>query len=261
MPLMLTLVVGASLVGQPGLTSDGYTLRLAGDQRQLVVEGPGGVEIGRASICELGLADGSRVDMSQGRVRASQDGPTMSLELIRGDLSAVVLITAGDGQFDIDLAVATSGPTVLWAQCPGPLRFDEAAVERMITPTNGNFGVGLELLPGFFSDQAAVDARAWTGELAGGDGYRRLLGGDPVMRPDQDVPVPLTVTPEGAQILTPGAAEALDGASAIVNRPPSDEVPATALIASEHGAWLSLAPMGDGGVLWIGGAVQEDQRP
>lgn len=258
--LVYAQVEATEVAGGYALSCGNGSVQVGGRDGRLTFRGSGGGTIGEAVLWRIGLADGAVVSSGDAAIEWSREGAALVGTGSTPGLRVRASLTPEEGSVEVGLTVESTGPTVLWAQSPGPLRFSDTAVRRVIHPSDGNLGVGLELLPGFFQEQSSAGARAWTGEASGPEGYRRLLGGDAVMRENNDPPVRLAVTEAGRALLGDAAADALSGATAVVNRPPSAEVGATALVTSEHGAWLALKRMGEGTLLWVGGAVWQAQK-
>lgn len=140
------------------------------------------------------------------------------------------------------------------------LRFDPAQLQRCIFPANGNNGVGLALRRAFFERQSEEQPAAWQSHPVGGKGYKQLTGGNLVMRPMSDPPVPLTVTAAGREWIGAELAKRLQGAVAVCNRPPGPKQADLVLVETEHGPWFYASALGGTGRLWrVSGFVDSVQ--
>jgi len=81
-----------------------------------------------------------------------------------------------------------------------------------------------------------------------------------MQREDSEPPVALRVTDEGRQWLSLGLAKRLDGARALVNRPPSRAQAEVVVIDSANGPYFSANRLNGSGAIWrIGGRVDRDE--
>jgi len=156
--------------------------------------------------------------------------------------------------------VTPHGKTVLDFALPARLRFAPDAVERFICPANGNQSVGTAFKGAFFKLQPQDRPSGWrSGPSNGQKGYTALFGGPLEQREDDDAPVALRVTADGRTWLGSGTAKRVDGAKAIVNRPPGKGQADVVLVDSANGPYFSAKRLGKG-MLWrVGGRVGKDQ--
>jgi hypothetical protein len=189
------------------------------------------------------------------------DGRSVQLRYRSAALKVTVLATArADGiEFTAEVQPQGNSPLLDFA-LPARLRFDPAQVQRCIFPANGNHGVGLSLRRSFFERQSEEQPAAWRSQSVGGKAYKQLFGGNLVMRPMSDPPVPLIVTAAGRDWLGADFAKRLQGAVAVCNRPPGEKQADLVLVETQHGPWYYASRLGGTGHLWrVSGFVDSAQ--
>ncbi len=237
-------------------------VEFAPESGALRVTGAGGAEVlrsGAEGLWRAEFLDGSAVTASDvvaaGGFRREEAGGAVRLTYDHPALSVVVTM-GGDGEAtDLLAEVAVRQGTLLRLDVPATLRFDARQVERFISPMNGNESVGAAFLGPFFEEQSSTDPAGWAPQPSGPSGYETLFGGRLEQRLDQDPPVALSVTTEGAAWLGPELGARVGQATAVVNRPPAEGQADLVLVDSSNGPWLSAKHLGAGGVFRIGGGV------
>ena len=169
---------------------------------------------------------------------------------LRGEVSPLPPREGGQG-----------GRTLLDFALPARMRFTADSVSRFVCPMNGNSSVGAAFNANFFREQPQDRPSSWRAQPGGGGtGYATLYGGGLDQRPDQDPPVPLSVTDEGKQWLSGGLVTRLAAAQATVNRPPTRAQAELTLVDSPNGPYLSANRLGGTGYLWrVGGGVNDKE--
>jgi hypothetical protein len=211
---------------------------------------------------EIRAAD-FRADSTERSFRCEADAKAGTLRMAyrSAEIAVSVTVTGRSDGLDFRGEVEPASEVALDFELPARLRFDAAQVERFVCPVDGNQGVGAAFKRAFFLPQPEERPTAWRQEIVGPQGYAALYGGPLAQRADQDPPVALHVTPEGAQWLGEAAARRLEGAQATVNRPPTRAQAQITLVDSPNGPWLSANRLGGSGALWrIGGAVGETEK-
>lgn len=179
------------------------------------------------------------------------DGRSVCLRYRSAALNVTVLATARADGVECTAEVLPQGNSpLLDFALPARLRFDPAQLQRCIFPANGNNGVGLALRRAFFERQSEEQPAAWQSHPVGGKGYKQLTGGNLVMRPMSDPPVPLMVTATGREWIGAEVAKRLQGAVAVCNRPPGPKQADLVLVETEHGPWFYASALGGTGRLW-----------
>ncbi len=161
----------------------------------------------------------------------------------------------------LNAEIQSTTKNVIDFSLPARLRFDPANLKEMVFPINGNMGVGGAFESSFFQKQSSDHPAGWQQVNSGPNGYELVFGSSPAMRPNDDPPVPLTVTSEGEKWLDPTVISELTGSKAVVNRPPSTHDSFQSLVDSPNGSWFSRNHLGGVGSIWrIGGAVGDAEK-
>ncbi|GIV16996.1 MAG: hypothetical protein KatS3mg022_2431 [Armatimonadota bacterium] len=156
--------------------------------------------------------------------------------------------------------VTPHADTVLDFALPARLRFDPAQLVRLVCPMDGNQSVGMACRGSFFQQQLEDNPSAWRPVLVGAQGYARLFGGAPNMRPDDDPPVEVSLTPEASRWLPEKTVAVISGARAVVNRPsPRDQLDVV-LVDSPNGVYFGARRLGAGYLWRVGGRVESAQK-
>ncbi len=165
-------------------------------------------------------------------------------------LTVTVTATCREDGVELVADVTPHEKTLLEFALPGRLRFNPDELQRLVCPTDGNGSPGMGLRGSFFKMQDQ-----WQSVSVGGKGYASLWGGQPVMRADNDPPVPIQVTAEGRKWLGPGFSATSRPRQASVNRPPQAGQFDMVLADSKYGPFFSSRKL-DAGRLWcLGGTL------
>lgn len=177
------------------------------------------------------------------------------------EIMVTVSVTATAEGADLRAEVTPRQKVLLEFSLPGRLRFAPDRALRFIGPMNGNSSVGISCSAGFFQRQPEGEPNGWRPEMVGGQGYAALYGGPLDQRPDQDPPTALSATPQAREWLGPALADRIQGAQAVVNRPPTRAQADLVLADSANGPYFSASHLGGSGFLWrLGGGVGEAER-
>ena len=189
-------------------------------------------------------------DSAERRFQSEYDAQANVLRLMYRSRAIDVTIEASFHNENVDFAanVTPKEKTLLEFAIPARLRFQPDQIDRIVCPTDGNGASGMSLRSSFFKPQ-----EQWRPATVGGKGYADLLGGGPVMRPDNDSPVPVQVTEEGRKWLGAENAESLKSCKFVMVRPPQSGQYDLALVDSEYGPLFSSKKLGDGRVWRLGG--------
>ena len=194
--------------------------------------------------------------------RWSADPAAGSLNLTYTSADLAVTINAAERADGVDFTarVEPAGKTLLEFALPARLRFAPDQVERLVCPLNANESVGAAFRRAFFERQPADHPVGWQTTVVGSSGFISLFGVGATMRPDNDPPVPISITPDGWTWLGSDLAARWGGKSAFVNRPSPRDATALVLADSANGPYFSGARLGRQGLLFrIGGRVDTDQ--
>ncbi|MCX7006632.1 MAG: hypothetical protein NTY53_05180 [Kiritimatiellaeota bacterium] len=236
----------------------------------LLATAPASLASGEFGLWSAKFQDGREINANQFAACSSSnifscepaaDGRSVRLLYRSAALNVTVLATArADGvEFTAEVQPQGNSPLLDFA-LPARLRFDQAQLQRCIFPANGNNGVGLALRRAFFERQSEEQPAAWQSHPVGGKGYKQLTGGNLVMRPMSDPPVPLTVTATGREWIGQELAKRLQGAVAVCNRPPGSKQADLVLVETQHGPWFYASALGGTGRLWrVSGFVDSVQ--
>ncbi|MCX6906953.1 MAG: DUF6259 domain-containing protein, partial [Verrucomicrobia bacterium] len=218
---------------------------------------------GEHGLWQARFSDGSGLCATNCTFTCEHDAKASALHLRfrHDDLTVKVTATGRDGGVECVAEVLPAKKTLLDFAVPARLRFDPDALERFITPANGNNGVGMALRPAFFKLQSEDEPAGWRYVTAGARGYVSLYGSSLRMRDVHDAPVPLRVTPEGREWFGSGLAKRVEGAQATANRTPAKGQADLVLADSDNGAYFSASHLGGAGALWrVGGFVGDKEQ-
>ncbi len=177
------------------------------------------------------------------------------------EIEVAVTVTGRADGVDLEGEVTPKTKTVLTFALPARLRFDPDQLDRFICPMNGNSSVGSAFKRGFFKLQPQDKPTGWRSEAAGTKGYVALYGGPLDQRADADPPTALSVTPAGREWFTADLAARVQGAQAVVNRPPTRAQADLILADSANGPYLSASHLNGQGFLWrLGGGVGDSEK-
>jgi hypothetical protein len=165
-------------------------------------------------------------------------------------IDVTIVATCHDENMDLAAQVTPKEKPLLTFAIPARLRFNPDQVDRVVCPTDGNGSSGMGLHGSFFKPQDQ-----WKPVSVGGKGYESLLGGQPVMRPDQDSPVPIHVTVEGRKWLGADFAANLHPFAAAMTRPPQAGQFDRVLVDSPYGPQFSSKQLAAGRLWRLGGII------
>ena len=271
------VVVGGGGCGRPraplllGLAISGKTCTIAFDDKSgsiasLTQKGRGEIlRSGEHGLWQVRFLDGTSISAgdfdaaSQERSFRAEPGDGTTRLLYRSaEADVTVTVTHRADGVDLVGEVTPKQKVVLDFALPARLRFDPERLERFICPENGNQSVGTAFRAGFFRRQPSDRPSGWRRVTSGPQGHIRLYGGPLDQREVFDPPAALRVTAEGRDWLGERLAKRLDGAKAIVNRPPTRKQADLVLVDSAHGPYFSASHLGGKGLLWrIGGRVDD----
>lgn len=178
-------------------------------------------------------------------VRMTFRGPEVAVE---------VTVKPGAGGVDFTADVTPAEKVVLDFALPARLRFAPQSVERFVFPIGGNNSVGVAFNAAFFGPQD--EPVGWRSRTTGPEGHIAVYGGPLDQREYEDPPTTLQVTAQGSEWLGDALVKRVQGASAVVNRPPTREQADIALVDSPNGPYFSACRLGGKGHIWrIGGTV------
>jgi len=187
------------------------------------------------------------VDEGAGALRMTYEAP---------DAAVTVDATLTDGGIDLRARMDVKRGTLLTLSLPGRLRFSPETVARVVFPMNGNSSVGSAFNASFFSPQPTDHPAGWSPSPAGPAGYETLYGKGLNQRADNDEPVRVTVTAEGREWLGAQVADAVEGSTALVNRPCAEGQADITIADSPNGPYFCGSDLGGSGWLWrLGGRV------
>ena len=193
--------------------------------------------------------------------RVNEAANTLQMGFRGPDITVLIAVVGREGDVEFGAQVTPREKTVLDFALPARLRFEPDAVERFITPMNGNSSVGTAFNSAFFKLQPQDKPAGWRPRLVGPAGYAALYGASLDQREDQDPPTTLSVTEEGREWFGEALTRRVDGASAVVNRPPFRDQANLILADSPNGPYFSASHLGGAGFLWrIGGGVGNDEK-
>lgn len=249
---------------------DGFSVAFESETGSILsVQGAGGQVIGRSGefgLWQVRFADNSVLNASDFRqaprtMVASVDEGALRLVYTSPEADVTVTVTERPDGVELVGEVTPKEKVVLDFALPARLRFDPEKLDRFICPMNGNQSVGAALNSAFFKLQPQDQPSAWRPESVGPKGYIALYGGPLDQRADQDPPTPLTMTEEGREWLPEPLAERINGAQAVVNRPPTRAQADLILVDSANGPYFAASHLGGEGYLWrLGGAVGDEEK-
>ncbi len=194
------------------------------------------------------------------RWSADPAGETLRLSYTNPDIAVTITVVGRPDGLDFTARVEPASKTVLEFAVPSRLCFAPDQMERLVCPLNANESVGAAFRPAFFERQPVDHPVGWQTRVAGPSGYISLFGAGAVMRPDNDPPVPVSVTASGRTWLGDQLAGKWDGKLAIVNRPPPRDQAALVLVDSANGPYFYGTALNRRGLVFrIGGRVGTDQ--
>jgi len=263
-PLTLLLLASVSAHAEPTLQTTAGTFRFSATDGALLEvratgQGASLLNSGAAGLWSAKFQDGREINASQFAAGSpsntfvcepAADGRTLRLLYRSAALDVTVLAAARDDGIEFTAEVQPLAQPLLAFALPAQLRFDPAQLKQCLFPANGNHGVGLALQRAFFERQSEDQPAAWRSQSVGGKAYAQLLGGNLVMRPMSDPPVPLALTAAGRAWLGPELAQRLQGAVAVCNRPPGPQQADLVLVETEHGPWYYASRLGGTGQFW-----------
>ena len=183
---------------------------------------------------------------------AGTDGLRMTF---RGpEVAVAIAVRPRADHADFAAEVSPNEKVVLYFALPGRLYFAADDVERFVFPLGGNHSVGVAFSSAFFGPQD--EPVGWHRRTTGPTGHIAVYGGPLDQREYEDPPTTLQVTGEGSKWLSAELAKRVQGASAVVNRPPTREQADLILVDSPNGPYFSACRLGGKGLIWrIGGTV------
>lgn len=215
---------------------------------------------GEQGLWHLRFRNGTTLSATGVHPQAETRGNTLLLRYEHPYASVAVQVIAYADHVDWVGEVTPHVDAVLDFALPARLRFDPAQLVRLVCPMDGNQSVGMACLGSFFQRQSEDNPSAWRPVLAGAEGYIRLFGGAPNMRPVDDPPVEVLPTPEASRWLPEETIAGIAGAHAIVNRPSPREQLDVVLVDSPNGAYFGARQLGAGYLWRVGGRVETAQK-
>jgi len=200
-------------------------------------------------------AAGFSTDSADRRFQYEHDAKANVLRLTYRShaIDVTVAVKIGNENVDFVAEVAPKEKTVLEFALPARLRFSPDKIDRVVCPVDGNVASGMSLRDTFFKPQ-----EQWQPATVGGKGYDTLLGGGPVMRPDNDAPVPVQVAATGRNWLDAESSARLKSSKFVMTRPPQPGQFDLALVDSQYGPLLSAKQLGDGKLWRLAGLCADD---
>ena len=270
-PLLGIVWLASSLVAAT-LQLDGDPLRLAGDTWQAQLRRADGAllslsAVGAARPLVAGAmplwqlrpaAGGAAID--PGPASIARDGERLRLTWSQPQAQVVATLTPAADHLEIGVDVTARTGTLLTLLVPGRLRFAPGDTQRLIMPSNGNDGVGLAFNRSWFALQPQDSPSGFIGETVGGAGYAATFGGSLDMRPLDDPPVALNVTPAGSALFGPELTRRLSAIKVSVFRPSRAAEVDSVLIDSPSGPYYVAKNRGQGRLWRLGGRLSEDVR-
>jgi hypothetical protein len=186
----------------------------------------------------------------------------LTLKYTNSQLAVAINVSERTDGIDFSAQVQPARTNLLEFSLPGRLRFMPANLTRLVCPLNANEAVGAAFKPGFFVSQPETNPAAWQTRLVGPSGYISLFGAALTVRPDNDPPVPITITTNGRAWLGTNIANRWNGTNAVVNRPSTSSQVDLSLANSTNGTFFGASHLGGQGYLFrFGGAVSETLQP
>ena len=193
---------------------------------------------------------------------ASADGTALLLSYSNNQIAVEIRVTEISNGVDFAAQATPSQNTILEFGLPARLRFRPEALQRLICPMNSNESVGASFQPGFFTSQPESSPAGWDAVVKGPSGYISLYGGALISRPDNDPPVPITMTTNGRLWLGDNVATRWDATNAVVNRPSTRSQVDLVLADSVNGPFFAGSHLGGKGYLFrLGGSIGQAQQP
>jgi hypothetical protein len=194
------------------------------------------------------------------RWSADAAAETLRLTYTSPDIAVTVTIAARADGVDFTARVEPASKTVLEFALPARLRFAPDQIQRLVCPLNSSESVGAAFRPAFFERQPADHPAGWRTQVVGPSGLTSLIGAGAIMRPDNDPPVPISITADGRTWLGSSVADKWQGKLAFVNRPTPQSQATLVLADSSNGPYFCGTTLGRRGFLFrIGGQVGTDQ--
>lgn len=200
--------------------------------------------------------------------RLPTDSPdTMQFEFVGKDQKQRVKLTYRfhDDSFDVIPEVVELPVKINRFYAPSAIRFDAAAVNRVIAPQSGLRGFGFALTKKFFLPHPEAESPLGR-QIIGDSAYLAMFGKTPVMKPNLAELTPLKPTGAGQKIYPPEFIKEMETWKMRINRAGRPGQNTTVLIDSADGAVISGANLGGKGLLMrftgrTGGATAVDDIP
>jgi hypothetical protein len=236
---------------------NGSILKLAPKGRQGSIFRSGEFGLWQARLDDKTVIDATSFSATSAkrRFRWESDVQARKLRLTyrSREIDVTIVATCRDGNVDLAAEVTPKEKLLLDFAIPARLRFDPDQVDRVVCPTDGNGSSGMDLHGSFFEPH-----EQWKPVSVGGKGYERLLGGQPVMRPDRDSAVPIHVTGEGRKWLGANFAANFHPFAAAMTRPPQAGQFDRALVDSQYGPQFSFKQLGAGRLWRLSGMISDN---
>ncbi len=191
------------------------------------------------------------------------DPPGGILTFNYSNAQIVVPVTVSEGTNGVDFRAQPrpSQKTVLEFSLPARVRWRPDDLPRLVCPLNANSSVGAVFKPGFFKSQPESNPAGWQPQVVGPSGYISLFGGALISRPDNDPPVPITITTSGQAWLGASVAARWNGTNAVVNRPSTTSQVDLVLANSANGPFFAGSHLSGRGYLFrLGGSIGQAQQ-
>jgi len=276
--VLIALALPGASLADPAISRQGDNWKIAGPEYSVVLSGVNGsilsishngqgsiIASGKSGLWVATFSDKTSIAASSAgdgaltfSAHAASDGRSLDLRYAGPSISVVVTATPSKDNVNLQASVSASAKTILSFSLPGRLQFRPDLVDRFIAPMPAADSVGAQFNGRFFGPQPLERPAGYRPGPGSDAAYRALYGGPLNMRPVDDPPVAISVTPDGHKWLGETLASRLDGKNLVVNRAPAAGQYDLDLIDSANGPYLSASHLGGAGYIWRLAEISND---